>query len=327
MPVIVWDKTADRKYESGLDRGVLYLPNGAAVPWNGLVSIIESFDRETSPVYFDGMKISDLVTMGSFSASMTAVTYPDEFLELEGHAELRPGMLFGDQPPQSFGLCYRTKVGNPNSDEIHYKLHILYNLVAIPSDKAYASVSDDPSLVEFEWEITAVPEEVPGFRPTAHIIIDSSKFDPWLLSDLEERLYGSDREEAALLPMPMLVQFIEEWARVRIIDHGDGTWSAVTDREGFIFFPESTNTLFQLVRVNARFIDDDTYEISDTVDITDVPQLELIDNGNGTWTAMTSNDNVIVMTSETEFEIRNVHAIFQSDEIYRITDTTLVEET
>ena len=326
MPVMNWDRVADRTYETGLDRGVLYLPNGSAVPWNGLTSVVEKPEFDTTPIYFDGMKVNELITVGGFSATLSAVTYPDEFTELQGYAEYRQGMLLGEQAPQAFGLCYRTRVGDALAgSETHYKLHIIYNIFAITSDVTYASLGDDPSLVEFQWDLVAVPEDIPGFHPTSHIIIDSSKFDPWLLEDLEKHLYGSNETEASLMPMLDLVDFINEWYRVKIVDNGDGTWTATSDRPGFIHFLDSTNEYFKIINVNARYIDEDTYEISDTKDVADVPQIQLVDNGNGTWTAMTSHDNVIVMLDENTFEIRNVHAIFQSDEMYRITDTTLTD--
>jgi hypothetical protein len=320
MPGLVWDQVGDRTYESGLDRGVLYLPDGSAVPWNGLTSIVENFDREANPVYYDGMKISELITLGSFSATLSAVTYPDEFTELEGTASLKGGFILQDQPPQSFALCYRTKVGNDFAGpDAHYKIHILYNLFAIPSDKTYASVGDDPSLVEFEWEITQ-SEEVPGFRPMAHIIIDSSKIDPWLLEDLELQLYGGSIVEASLLPMPSLVEFIKEWYRVKIVDHGDGSWSAIEGRPGFITFIDVNEEIFQIIKVNATFLSEDEFEISDTTDDADVPNLIIYDNGDGTWTAATASDNIIVMLDEDTFEIRNATVLFQSDDIFRITD-------
>lgn len=321
MPVLVWDKVDDRIYQTGLDKGVLYLPNGSAVPWNGLTSIIEKFDRETSPVYYDGMKVTDLIVLGDFSATMKAVTYPEEFTEVEGLVETRPGAFFGDQKPQSFGLCYRTQIGNALAgDVIGYKIHILYNLTAIPSEKTYASVTSDPSLVEFEWNITAVPEELPGLRPTAHIIIDSRTFDPWLLEELEAMLYGNSMANAALIPMVDLVTYINEWARVKIIDNGDGTWTATSTRVGFIDVNEITG-FFTILNANAVYLDDVTYMISDTRDISDLPEIKIVDNGDGTWIASTDQDNLIVMISETEFEIRNATADFLGPDSYVITDT------
>ncbi len=376
MPELVWDKVGDRVYETGLDKGVLYLPDGSGVPWNGLTSIIEQFDKESSPVYYDGMKISDLVVLGDFEASMKAVTYPDEFIELEGLASPNRGTFFGDQPPQTFGLCYRTQVGNDLEGDIAgYKIHIIYNVTAIPSEKTYSSITADPSLVEFEWNITAVPEEVPGFRPTAHIIIDSRDVDPWLLEDLLAMLYGSDISSAVLIPMPELAAFIINWCRVKIIDNGDGTWTAVSSRDGFInvnvdvsqiqiinlgngmwsastdqdglivmldsdtfeirtsnanFLNPTTyritdisvlDALFTIIKVNAVYLDDVTYEISSTCHVNDVPQIKIIDLDNGLWRAETDQDNLIVMIDADTFEIRNATVEFLNSTTYRISDT------
>lgn len=321
MPGLVWDKVEDRVYETGLDKGVLYLPDGSAVPWNGLTSIIENFDKETTPVYYDGMKVSELVVLGDFAATMKAVTYPDEFIEIEGLFEARNGVFFGDQRPQAFGLCYRTQVGNAlEGDVVGYKIHILYNLTAIPNEKTYASLTSDPSLVEFEWNITAVPEEIPGMRPTAHIIIDSREIDPWLLEELEAMLYGSTIADAILLPMVTLTAYIVEWARVIIVDNGDGTWTANSSRPGFIDINESERS-FIIFNANAVFLDDVTFMISNTRDIADLPKIKIVDNGDGTWIASTDQDNLIVMISETEFEIRNATADFIDSDSYSITDT------
>lgn len=321
--MLTWDRVGERVYETGLDKGVLYLPDGSAVPWNGLTSVIEKFDKASSPVYYDGMKINDLVTLGDFEASLKAVTYPDEFLELEGLASNRRGLFYADQPPKTFGLCYRTQIGNDlEGDVAGYKIHILYNVTAIPSDKTYATLSAEPSLVEFEWTITAVPEEVPGHRPTAHIILDSRDIDPWLLEELEEMLYGSTGANAVLLPMPDLINYINTWYRVKITDHGDGTWTATSQRDGFISFKDAEGTQFEIVEINAIYLDDVTFQISDTIDVLDVPQIKISDNGDGIWTAHTEHDGLIVMTGPDQFEIRNANADYLSTELYRISDTT-----
>lgn len=322
MPELVWDRVGDRVFETGLDKGVLYLPDGSAVPWNGLTSVIEHFQRELVPVYFDGMKISDLVVLGDFSATMRAVTYPEEFAEIEGMASNKSGLFYTEQPPQLFGLCYRTQVGNDvEGAEAGYKLHIIYNLVAIPTDKTYATVSNDPSLVEFEWEISAVPEEVPGFRPTAQIIIDSRDFDGWLLQKLEEMFYGTQAVNAALIPMPDLITYINEWARIKIIDNGDGTWTAITAREGMIEYDYDGWGSFRILGANAIFLTDDTFEISDATDASSVPQIKIYNNGDGTWTAETDQDGLIVMTGPDSFEIRNANVIWLADDHYQISDT------
>lgn len=321
MPVLIWDKVGERVYEAGLDKGVLYLPDGSAVPWNGLVSVIEGFDKSVSPVYYDGMKINDSVTFGDFSATVKAVTYPEEFNEIEGLGQVKRGLFYADQPPKSFGLCYRAKIGNDvEGDSVGHKIHILYNLTAIPKEKTYASLSLDPSLIEFEWEITAVPEEIPGFRPTGHIIIDSRKIDPWLLEELEEKLYGGTIAVASLIPMNELVTFISEWYRVKIIDNGDGTWTAISMRDGFISL-DVVNDLFTITHVNAVYLNATTYQISDTLDVSDVPQISITDNGDGTWSASTDQDGLIIMLDADTFEILNANAVSLGPNSYLISDT------
>lgn len=320
MPELVWDAVGSRVYETGLDKGVLYLPNGTAVPWNGLTSVIEHFNKESSPVYYDGMKISDLLVLGDFSATMKAVTYPDEFSEIEGQTSDRRGLFYGDQPPQTFGLCYRTRVGNDlDGAAVDYKIHILYNLTALPNDKAYVTMSTDPSLVEFEWNITAVPEEVPGFRPTAHITLDSRDFDPWLLEELEAMFYGTTYADAALIPMQDLLVYINEWYRVKITDNGDGTWTAETLRDGFIHF--GLDGYFDIVGVNAVYLDEDTFVISDTIDVSDIPQIKIFQFPDGSWNAVTEHDNLINVDVDGSFEILNATVEWLNAYTYRISDT------
>ena len=154
MPELVWGNPLDKRYESGLDKGVLYLPDGTAVPWNGLISISEKFNQDSETVYFDGMKISVIVSSGDFEANLKAASYPKEFDEIQGYAHLRKGVKLRDQMPQFFGMCWRTFKGNEaGGPEAGYKINVAYNLIATPSDRAYETKSDDPSLVEFEWDI------------------------------------------------------------------------------------------------------------------------------------------------------------------------------
>jgi hypothetical protein len=252
---------------------------------------------------------------------MKAVTYPDEFVELEGLAPVKRGLFYADQPPQAFGLCYRTQIGNDlEGDASGYKIHILYNVTAIPNTKTYASLTADPALVEFEWNITAVPEDIPGFRPTAHIILDSRNIDPWLLEELEALLYGNSVAIAALIPMSELVVYINEWYRVKIIDNGDGTWTAIAQRGEFINF--GINEYFEIVGVNAVYLDDVTFMISDTNDLSEVPQIKITDNGNGTWNATTGHDNLIVMVDTYEVDILNANVVWLNTNTFRISDTT-----
>jgi hypothetical protein len=322
MPRIVWDRVGERQYESGLDRGVLYLPDGTAVAWNGLTEVVESSNRDTEQVYYDGSKIAEIYSSSSFSARLSAVTYPDEFVVLEGAAEVRPGVVLLDQNPGTFGLSYRTKVGNDLvGEEEHYKIHLIYNATAIPADKTWASISDDPELVEFEWDISAVPEVIPGFKPTAHMILDTKDLDPWLLEELEAILYGSAGAQPALISMRTLIEFINDWARVSITDNGDGTWTATEAREGFITPPDEEG-MFLITGVNANYIDEDTFEISDTIDATDLFLFKVFDNEDGTFSISSDHDGIVEMLDPTTWAVHFAELEFEGPDMYRVSDTT-----
>lgn len=273
MPVLEWDKIGSRVYETGLDRGVLYLDDGSAVPWNGLTSVVEKYDKEITVVYYDGMVISNLIMPGDFSATMKAFTYPDEFIEMEGIGRLSSGLFVGDQEPKTFSLSYRTQIGNDvDGNAAGYKIHILYNVTAIPNDKTYGTETDSLSPSEFEWTITAVPEDIPGIRPTAHIIIDTREFDSSLLAEIETMLYGDEDAFtfASIIPMSDLLSFIFDWYitnpppphLITIVDNGDGTWVAFTEAPGLI--TDHGDGTFTIDDANAIF-DGDAYMISDTI--------------------------------------------------------------
>ena len=199
MSKIVWDKTGERYYETGVKQGVLYpqstggtYPLGVA--WNGLTAVTESpSGAEATPLYADDIKYLNLLSTEEFGATIEAYTYPDEFAECDGSAELAKGVTIGQQKRKAFGLCYRTILGNDvANDEYGYKLHIIYGALAAPSEKAYATVNDSPEAVTFSWEVTTTPVSVTGAKPTASITIDSTKANPEKLKALEEILYGKD---------------------------------------------------------------------------------------------------------------------------------------
>lgn len=271
MTKLIWDETGSRLFETGVDRAVLFLQDGTVVPWNGLTEITEKPGVNQSPVYFDGQKVQDLVSLGEFSATMKAFGYPKKFRMVEGLGEFRNGVFVGDQPPQVFGLSWRTLIGNDLDSDAGYKIHILYNVTAIANDSAYVTVKSETEPIEFQWNLFAVPEEVPGFRQTAHFIIDSTDIDPWLLEDLEGQLYGTATEDPFLATIPEMSAFLNGWYRLLVVDNGDGTWTATSMRDDAIQFDPVDPTEFTLVDVNAVFTDEDTYQLSDTYDISDVP--------------------------------------------------------
>lgn len=212
MATIIWDEIGKRYYETGVSKGVFYDSDGYGVAWNGLTSIEENTKYEVQPVYFDGLKFNDIVTVGDFSATLKAFTYPDEFLPYEGVLQDLEGLFITGQQGDRFGLSYQTIVGNDLEGlDLGYKLHILYNLTAIPSQKSYNTLTLDTEPNEFEWEISAVPEFIENYRPTSHIILDSRTLNSDLLADIEETLYGNDFSDAFLPPLKSLNNYMREW--------------------------------------------------------------------------------------------------------------------
>lgn len=207
MSKLIWDATGERLYETGVRQGVLYPMEGGIYPkgvaWNGLTAVTESpSGAEATPLYADDIKYLNLISAEEFGATIEAYTYPDEFAECNGEKELAPGVTIGQQPRKTFGMSYRTVLGNDVENENYgYKLHLIYGAVAAPSEKAYATINDSPEAITFSWEVTTTPVSVKGAKPTASLTIDSTKIDPEKLAALEAILYGSDDAEPRL-PLP-----------------------------------------------------------------------------------------------------------------------------
>ena len=210
MAKLVWDKTGDRLYETGVKNGVLYIPTAGVyskgVAWNGLTAVTESpSGAEATALYADDTKYLSLMSAEEFGATIEAYTYPDEFAACDGSAELADGVMIGQQKRSIFGLCYKTTIGNDTEGTDHgYKLHIIYGAQAAPSEKAYSTINDSPEAITFSWEITTTPVNVTGAKPTASLVIDSTKADPSKLAALEDILYGKDGEPGnePRLPLP-----------------------------------------------------------------------------------------------------------------------------
>lgn len=210
MAKLVWDETGKRFYETGVDHGVLYPLDESGkyskgVAWNGLSAVTESpSGAEPTAIYADNIKYLNLMSAEEFGATIEAYTYPDEWTECDGSAAIATGVYAGQQPRKTFGLCYRTKLGNDVDGEDHgYKLHLIYGALASPSEKGYQTVNDSPEAITFSWEVTTTPVNVKGFKPTACITIDSTKANETDLATLEGILYGSGEPDAeARLPLP-----------------------------------------------------------------------------------------------------------------------------
>jgi hypothetical protein len=208
MSKLVWDETGERFYETGVKQGVLYpqaeggtYPKGVA--WNGLTAVTESpSGAEANPLYADDIKYLNLMSAEDFGATVEAYTYPDEFAACDGSADIAPGITIGQQKRKAFGMAYRTAIGNDVDGTDHgYKIHLIYGAMAAPSERAYATINDSPEAITFSWELTTTPVNVTGFKPTAHLEINSTKVDAEKLAALEAVLYGTESEEARL-PLP-----------------------------------------------------------------------------------------------------------------------------
>ena len=217
MAKLVWNEAGKRLYETGVDRGVLYVSNGSGrynkgVVWNGLVSVNESpSGAEATPLYAGNVKYVELMSNEEFGASIEAYTYPEEFEQCDGSAELADGITIGQQPRKSFGLCYRTKIGNDTAGDEHgYKIHLIYGAKAAPTEKSYTTINDSPEAITFSWEITTTPIEVAGHKPTATLTIDSTKVSPTTLAAIENKLYGDTTGEATLPTPAEILALIEE---------------------------------------------------------------------------------------------------------------------
>jgi hypothetical protein len=216
MARIEWDSVGERRFEVGVDRGVFYTPHETTgvytlgpgcmfdsvfvqqptgFPWNGLISVdVEEEGGSTTPIYFDGQKIMDVTVGGDFSGTLKAFTFPDEFIEFDGFSEMGNGAWADNQPRDVFGLSWRTMSGtdlNSSISTLSYKLHILYNVLATPDGIDYQTIDSNISPIVFGWKLTSTPEQIDGMRPTAHIVLDSTKINATTLQIIEEILYGT----------------------------------------------------------------------------------------------------------------------------------------
>lgn len=208
MSKLVWDQTGERLYETGVKKGVLYVQDSGGtypkgVVWNGLTTVTESpSGAEATPLYADDIKYLNLMSTEELGGTIEAYTYPDEFAECDGSASIATGVLIGQQPRKTFGMAYTTTLGNDVNSNAHgYKLHLIYGALASPSEKSYSTINDSPEAITFSWEFSTTPVNVAGFKPTANIVIDSTKATPEKLTALEKILYG-DTETEARLPLP-----------------------------------------------------------------------------------------------------------------------------
>jgi hypothetical protein len=212
MARLIWDQTGERLYEIGVKNGVLYVQEGTTYPkgvvWNGLTAVTESpSGAEATPLYADDIKYLNLVSAEEFGATIEAYTYPEEFEACNGSVAVVDGVYIGQQTRKTFGMCYTTTIGNDTENTGYgYKIHLIYGALAAPSEKAYSTINDSPEAITFSWEVTTTPVNVTGQKPTANMIIDSTKVDAEKLKALEDVLYGTNGDGGegteARLPLP-----------------------------------------------------------------------------------------------------------------------------
>jgi len=260
MTRLDWGVTGTRIYEAGVDRGVLYIPGIAGVPWIGLTAVNEdSSGGDAQPYYLDGVKYMNLPALEEYEATIEAYTYPPEFEVCDGKAEPRSGLFFTAQRRKKFGFSYRTSIGSDQSPDLGYKIHLVYNALAAPSQRSNATIKDSTDTTPFSWKITATPPPMTEYKPTAHVVIDSRMTDPVVMAALETALYGDD-DNSPYLPSPaQLIDIFDTISSLVIVDNGNGTWTATAPFDVIRMLDPNT---FEITSPTAEFIDDDTYTIS-----------------------------------------------------------------
>lgn len=263
MTALVWDAPGERSYQAGIDRGVLYLHDGNAVPWNGLTAMEETTESEYQAFYLDGVKFLENLSPGEFSGKLRAWTYPDELDQLLGIVDVAPGLRFHEQPPRSFNLSYRTKLSNDLDPDSGYQIHLLYNVIANPDAYSYTTMTAAAvKPIEFGWTITGTPPVIGGYRPTVHVTIDSLDTAPSALQVIEDILYGTSSNAPRIPSIVELKSIFESLGSLIITDNGDGTWTAVDLAGDYITMDSPTS--FTIENADADYLDATTYEISTT---------------------------------------------------------------
>lgn len=267
MTKLLWDQVGARRYNSGVSNGVLYLPDGSAVAWNGLTAVDEDAPEGTTPLYLDGLKYLDVPGSDEYSSTLKAYTYPDQFMAFDGRAAIKPGLFVGEQTPTTFGLSYQTGVGT-DLDPSAYKIHILYGLTATPDTRTYSSIADQTNPTDFSWRLTAIPQVVTGYAPTAHAILDSTRMSPYLLESIKNILYGTETLAPSLPTLDYLINYAVNFHAVVITDNGDGTWTA-TGPDDLVYTLSTDSTQFVVDGVDVVWAvsspyTSDTFRVSST---------------------------------------------------------------
>lgn len=258
MTALQWHKPADVTFETGVDRAVIYPEDGAPVPWNGLISVEDTGEAEVKELYLDGQKYLSLVSAKDWAGSLEAYMFPDEFIEMVGMAEVGDGLYVDSQTPSRFCLSYRTMITAPDVDtKQHYKIHLIYMVTAVLNGYAHTSLSGDSvEPTTFAFDLTAVPQQIPGYRPTAHVVIDTRKLDSTTRGTLEGMIYGNGFRNPEFPTITELMDLLTFSETVVIENHGDGTWTATGSNNNIIV---DLKGRFTINNVNVEWLDEDTY--------------------------------------------------------------------
>jgi hypothetical protein len=228
MAKLVWGRVGERLYQTGVEKGVLYPESGDGVAWNGLTAVTEApTGGEARAFYMDGYRYMNRLSREEMSGTIEALTYPKEFEACDGTQSLGRGLYFGQQRRKTFGLCYRTQVGNDVAGVDHgYKLHLVYHALAAPSTKNFTSITDSPEASSFSWTFSTKPVRVANHRPVPHIVIDSTQSQSSLMIAIEDILYGSSIASPRM-PLPSeIITLFSAWPEMKITNNGDGTFTA-----------------------------------------------------------------------------------------------------
>lgn len=260
MTRLEWGTPGSRRYETGVDRGVLYVGDQAGVPWVGLSSVDETpSGGEAKAYYIDGVKYLNVSSAEEFEATINAFTYPPEFAQCDGTAQVRSGLFVTHQRRKQFGFSYRTGVGDDAKSERGYKIHLVYNALATPTQKTYSTTSTSTDFTTFSWSLTTRPPAMAGYRRTAHVIIDSATTDVVVLKAVEDALYGNELTAPRLPTLSQLAEMYDELFDLVVVDNGDGTYTASG--------PDSViqvlnDEIWQITSPNAINVDDTTFTLT-----------------------------------------------------------------
>lgn len=265
MAQLNWNSVGTRRFEVGIDRGVLYIPSdNIAVPWNGLTAVEEASDTTVEPLYFDGLKYYDYSSRGDYRGVLKAYTYPEEFELFDGVFESPANGIYvtGQVSPTTFHLSYRTMVGNDvDGVDKGYKIHILYNLTAKPSNKVYATRGGKAeSAYEFAWELSSVPTPAFNLRPTSHIIFDTTKMHETAIYEIERTIYGTATTDPVILSVDDFEEMTATAPDLEVVDNGDGSWS-VTGSDFYIKRNLGSGE-FLIREADAAYLDENTYTLT-----------------------------------------------------------------